>query len=130
MSQPTARTLKWLRDRGHYACVVERYCSFTKRRHDAFNFGDILCFAKAALRQPHSVLLVQTTSGSNVSSRIAKIVAEPAAAAWLEDDRRGILVIGWAKRGARGKRKLWTPRIVRVLSGGKTEDVTEPTEGG
>lgn len=126
---PTARTLRWLESHGYYACTVERYCSFTKRRHDAFSFGDILAFPN----QPFAgtvVALVQATSGSNVSGRIAKIRGIGLSDAWLSHEGRAILVFGWAKRGPRGKRKLWTPKIVRVLPGGIIEPLTPSEEPG
>ncbi len=104
MPSPTSRTLKKLRDEGYLAEVVERFNYFTKRRNDLFSFIDVV-----AIRGDET-LAVQTTSGSNVSARIAKIRATQASAIWLESPSRKIVVHGWAKRGARGKRKVWSCR--------------------
>jgi hypothetical protein len=52
----TQRSLKYMRDNGFYAEVVERYNSFTKRKNDFAGFIDILCLGQGA------VIGVQTTS--------------------------------------------------------------------
>ena len=105
MSTPTSRSLEFLRGQGYTAEVVERYNSFTRRRNDFLGFADILAF-KIGVR---GVLAVQTTSGSNASARIEKIRQEPKAGLWLAAGNQ-IVVHGWAKRGPRGKRKVWTCR--------------------
>jgi hypothetical protein len=64
----------------------------------------------------------KTTSGGNVSKRLAKIQAVPAAEAWLACPSRKIAVRGWAKRGARGQRKTWTCREVEILPRQTTEE--------
>lgn len=124
MSSPTVRTLKLLRDQGWTCHVVEKYIKFGNmafgRRIDAFGFGDILAcheshvavgFGIEKSRYPQ-IALVQTcsSSGGDFAERRAKILASKEAGIWM---RSGgiILLIGWAKRGPRGKRKLWTPKI-------------------
>jgi hypothetical protein len=102
VSSPTQRSLKKLRDAGYMAAVTERFNSFTKRRHDLFEFIDIL-----AVKQ-NEVIGVQTTSQSNVGARIKKICALQSADSWLYGGTRRIVVHGWAKRGPRGKAKRWT----------------------
>lgn len=49
--------------------MVEKWNAFTKQRQDLFGFADIL-----ALKEGQTPLLVQTTSGGGVSSRIKKIL--------------------------------------------------------
>ena len=61
------RVLKALRDDGYHAQVVERYDSFTKRRHDLFGVIDILAVGWGITRA------IQVTSRSNMSSRRTKI---------------------------------------------------------
>lgn len=109
---PTARSLAECRKRGWPSTVVEKWIPQTRRRLDVFGFGDIL----ALDGQPGS-LLVQATSGSNVSSRVTKILTECRALAqtWLAAGNR-IEVWGWAKKGPRGARKLWTLRVVEVTA--------------
>lgn len=95
---PTARSLKYLREAGYTAEVVEKFNSFTKHRNDLFGFIDIL-----AIRE-NEVLGVQTTSGSNVSSRIKKIQEHENVAA-VRKAGIGIHVHGWRK-GSNGRRQL------------------------
>lgn len=102
---PTARSLAHLRKHGAIAAVVERYNSFSRKRTDLFGFIDIV-----ALDDQPGVLGVQSTTVSNQSARVAKIQSQELAVAvrwWLRAGNR-IVVHGWAKRGARGKRKTWT----------------------
>jgi hypothetical protein len=103
---PTGRTLERLRKLGFTACVVEKFNSFTKRRIDAFGFGDIL-----AAREGVGVLMIQATSGDggNHANRRAKIAQEPRAVQWLLAGGR-IEVWSWAKRGGRGEPKRWELR--------------------
>jgi len=109
MSSPTQRTLKLLRDEGYTAQVVERWCSFTKRRHDLFGIIDVLAIKDG------ETLAVQTTSGSGVSARLKKMLAS--------DTLEQILKAGWnvhihgwrktkVKRG--GKAMRWNVRLIDV----------------
>jgi hypothetical protein len=90
-TSPTARTLAECRKRGWLACVVEKWISQTRRRVDAFGFGDLLVLDG----QPGS-LLIQATSASHVSDRRAKILLERTEPArrWLDASNR-IEVWGW-----------------------------------
>lgn len=94
MSSPTQRTLKLMRDRGYYAEVVERYNSFTKRRHDFAGFIDVLCLGEG------EVVGVQTTTYSNMSARKTKILEHENLEAVLASGIR-ILVHGWVKNSNR-----------------------------
>lgn len=107
MSSPTQRTLKLLREQGYTAQVVERWCSFTKRRHDLFGIIDVLAIKDG------ETLAVQTTSGSGVSARLKKMLAEEnlykiLAAGW------NVHLHGWrkvkVKRG--GKAMRWDVRLL------------------
>jgi len=102
---PTARSLAWLRQRGYLAGVVESWVPGANVRRDLFAFADILA-AKAG----EPVLLVQTTSASNVAARLRKIQETPAAALWLQVGR--IEIHGWALRGGR-----WQARVLEVKAG-------------
>lgn len=107
---PTQRTLALLRKTWPLVEVTEKWNSFTKTRKDLYGFVDCL-----AVRQD-SILAVQTTSGSNVSARLTKMQLLPSVVHWLADwPRRRILIHGWRKVGARGKRKLWECREVEVV---------------
>lgn len=113
---PTARTLAFLRsDLGMQAGVVEKWNPHARIRQDLFGFADLIACSPA-----HGIVAIQATSGDNVSKRIAKIRNEPRAVRWLESHGR-IWVVGWSKKGPRGKRKLWTPRIVEILRADEVE---------
>ena len=87
---PTQRSLEHLREQGYLAEVVERFNSFTKRRHDLWTWCDILAIRKG------EVLAVQVTSGSNVSARIKKI-QESDTVALVRDAGIRIEIHGWRK---------------------------------
>lgn len=107
MTSPTARTLAALRQDGWTAEVVERFNSFTKRRHDLFGGIDILAFRDG------EIMGVQATSDSHVADRVAKLSYIPELRKWVAGGRR-LEVWGWSKKGPRGKRKLWTVRTVAM----------------
>ena len=101
-TSPTVRSLALLRGNGYSAQVVERYNPYAKIRIDLFGFIDLV-----AIKEGESgVVGVQTTSASNLSARYKKILLIPEARIWLATGNR-ILLHGWAKKGPRGKRKLW-----------------------
>jgi hypothetical protein len=106
MSSPTSRTLNWLRKVGYTVGVVEKFNSFTKQRIDLFGFIDIVAIDGLY----EGCLGVQATSGSNAASRRTKIISLDTARRWLAAKNR-IWVVGWSKKGAKGKRKLWTPSV-------------------
>lgn len=106
MSSPTARTLKFLRSAGHIAAVVEKWIPQTKQRLDLYGFIDVV----AMHPDSQGLLGVQATSGAHHSERCNKILGIPAAVLWLRTGNR-IWVVSWTKKGVKGKRKLWQPRI-------------------
>lgn len=108
-TSPTQRSLLALRQSGHRACVVEKWIAQIKQRVDAFNFGDILAVHPERI----GAVLVQSTSGDNVSKRIDKIKENAAAKIWLLAKNR-ILVHGWRMVGPRGARKTWQCREIEV----------------
>jgi len=69
------RALKYLRDEGYFAEMVEHWDSFTRRRHDLFGFIDILAVGNG------ETVGVQVTSRNNMSSRRTKMQASPVLAA-------------------------------------------------
>ena len=92
------RVLKALRDDGCFAQVVERYDTFTRRRHDLFGIIDILAVGNGC------TYAIQVTSRSNMSSRREKIMQAPElpamlAAKWVVELR------GYDKPGNRWRLK-------------------------
>jgi len=102
MSSPTQRSLKWLRERGFRAQVVERWNQYAMRRIDLFGVGDIVAVGG-------KIILLQTTSGGGLTARIKKCREEDHARAIREWIRAGglFLLHGW--RTIKGR---WRPRIV------------------
>lgn len=106
MSTPTSRTLQLLKKEGKIAEVSEKWNAFTNQRKDLFGFIDIVALDATN----KGTWGIQCTSTSNVNARINKIQNEckDNAIAWLKAGNH-IEVIGWSKKGPKGKRKLWTP---------------------
>lgn len=106
---PTARSTKWLRDRGWIVARVEQRLHMPKSpfpiTRDAFGFGDLL-----AAHPLEGIALVQVTSTGNVNAREKKMLETEIAQRVFVWKRAGgkVLLHGWAKRGPRGERKLWT----------------------
>ena len=103
MSSPTQRSLKVMRDRGFYSEVVERYNSFTRTRNDLFGFIDVLCLGEGV------VIGVQTTSYSNMSARIKKILEHDNLAV-VKSSGIKIYVHGWRKN----KSNRWEFKEVEI----------------
>lgn len=115
MGSPTSRTLDLLRREGFSAAVVEKWIPQARQRKDVFGFGDILAIRRNDVHPNDEndayagTWLVQCTSGSNHSSRVAKIISIPEARIWLLIGNR-ISVVSWSKRGGR-----WQPRWQEIL---------------
>jgi hypothetical protein len=95
--------MKYLRRLGFCVARVEQRLPIPGRSvtKDCFGFGDLLAVSDAG-----GIVLVQTTTRANLSKREAKARAIPELGTWLRAGGKFFLH-GWAKRGARGKRKLW-----------------------
>jgi hypothetical protein len=90
-ASPTQLTLKWLRENGWTAEVVEHWNPHARVRNDLFGIVDVLALKGA------TTLAVQTTSAKNVSARIHKIADSPFVAA-IREAGWAIAVHGWEKR--------------------------------
>lgn len=104
-TSPTQRSKARMKDLGYVVEITERWNPFAKVRRDLYSFIDLLCI------RADETLAVQTTSGSNVSARIAKILSLDTAREWLKSPSRKIEVHGWRKVGAKGKVKRWECRV-------------------
>jgi len=62
MSSPTTRSIEKLKEEGWTVYRAEHWCAFSKRRKDAFGFGDLLAI-KPSFR---GVLFVQTTTDNSI----------------------------------------------------------------
>ena len=102
-SKPTQRSLDYLRKEGYTVAIAKKFNHFIKIRQDLFGWIDIC----AIHPEKQGVLGVQTTSTPNLSARIKKAIALDSLRVWLQAGNVAEFH-GWAKRGPRGKRKLWT----------------------
>lgn len=108
-ASPTQRSLAHLRAEGWSVAKVEYWLAPARRRIDVWKFGDLL-----ACHPQEKPTLVQTTSGSNVSARIAKAKEHAGPlVAWLLSGGR-LVLHGWTKRGPRGEPKRWTLREIEL----------------
>jgi hypothetical protein len=117
-SAPTQRTRAECKRLGYQSAIVERWNPHAKVRQDLFQFIDVLALGDG------QTFAIQTCSGEGgaPAARRAKIEALPTLA---EVIRSGwsVEVWSWAKRGARGKRKLWTLKRERYLGPNSWIDV-------
>lgn len=109
---PTQRALALARELGFTVQVVERFNSFTKRRHDLFGVIDLV-----AIKQGVGILGIQATAdnGGHHADRRAKSQAEPRLLEWLLSGGR-FEVWSFGKKGPRGKRKVWTVRREELIA--------------
>ena len=143
MSTPQVRSLDYLRKRGWTAVTVEALKRFPdKKKHpcpvchnvpmvmvrvDLFNFGDILAFNAT------NVMIVQSTTRSNMSTRWAKIRGLAEARAWVGCDgsiaptERLLSVHGWYQDGRfwKLKEKIVAPSDFEVTKCADFDDVDE-----
>ena len=107
---PTQRTLALLRKHGWTVQVVERWCSFSRRRIDLFGVIDVLAINDSL------TIGIQTTSGSCVSARIKKSLESDQLVRWLSGQNRKFFVHGWRKLKKTGK---WECREIQILQIGR-----------
>lgn len=109
MHSPTQRSLKFLRDQGWTAEVVERWIPGANIRKDLFGFCDIFCFSP----ERRQFLMVQTTTWSHLSEHVRKILSLPVVVGWLSAGGF-VQAHGWKKVGPRGKRKKWEVEVQEI----------------
>ena len=109
MASPTSRSLKYLRDQGYIAEVVEKFNYFTKQRKDLFNVIDIIAVHPSQV----GVLGVQVTSRVHTQERVHKCKKEPMIKTWLTAQNK-LEVHGWGLMGKVGKRKKYEVKIVEI----------------
>lgn len=104
MTSPTQRTLSLCKRNGIEAGIVEKWNHHAHIRQDLFGFIDIVAMNGG------NVIGIQATSGSNVSARVKKILANPKALLWLRSG--GLLYVhGWRKPA---KSRRWECREVEI----------------
>jgi hypothetical protein len=117
-TSPTQRTLARLKKLGYVSAITETWHSFTRTRRDLLNFIDVIGLTP----KKGGVLAIQTTTIPHMQERLVKICTElhvrANTLAWLKSGNR-IEIWGWAKRGARGQRKVYTLKCFRLVLEGK-----------
>ncbi len=102
---PTSRALEHYRELGYLVGKTEFHNMFSHQKNDLFGFIDLV-----AIHPVRGIVGVQATTGNHHGERRNKILALPAALAWIAAG--GIIeIITFAKRGKAGERKLYTTRI-------------------
>lgn len=120
-TSPTQRALKECKALGWEAQVVEKWVPQARKRVDLYGCIDILALADPHLFIPYGgtpaerwdLIGIQVTSASNHAARRAKALAEPRIKHWLQAGCR-FEVWSYGRKGAKGKRKLWTLRIEQL----------------
>lgn len=106
---PTQRSLAHARKKLGWAVdVVEHWNSHTRQRRDLFHIIDIVALGA------NKTIGIQATSTGNAMARVDKLINSESTLQWLADPNRELEVWGWAKQGARGKRKLWTLKRINL----------------
>lgn len=114
MPSPTQRSLELLKENGYAPWIAEHYNAFARVRRDLYGFIDIVALS----HEYKGILAVQTTSGTNVSARVAKILGLPIHRLWISCGNR-IQIHGWRK--LRGR---WKCRILEYENGKFQEEIT------
>ena len=100
---PTQRSKAYLEKAGYSVAIVEHWNSWCKIRQDLWGFADLLAF-----RPGVPMMLVQTTTASNLAARRTKLLHNQYAKRWVQAGGE-VVLHAWARRGARGEKKTWTP---------------------
>ena len=121
MTSPTQRTLAECRKRGWHVQVVERWNQYARIRQDLFGVIDLV-----AIVPGRGILGIQATDATSHSKRVAKVLEEPRAIAWVKAG--GLLQVwSWSKRREPGKkREQWTLRAEELVVKARASDNREP----
>jgi hypothetical protein len=114
MRSPTAHTLEYFRKQGAEARTVEVWIQFPGMPHGKRRD---LWGADVQVIQGRALIGIQATSGDNHSKRVNDAIQNPEVSAWLATGNL-FEVWSWRKAGARGKRKVWTPRVTQLTLDG------------
>ena len=109
MSSPTQRSLKYMRKEGYTVDVVERWIPKANVRKDLFGCIDLVALHPGI----QGVIGIQTTSYTNISARIKKILANEIMILWLNAGNL-LFVHGWKKK-KNGRYELITRQITKDM---------------
>lgn len=107
----TARSLQYLRNQGVTVEKTETWNPHSFTRHDLFGLFDLVYL----LPGKPGITGVQCVSGKgDVARHLKKMRENPVLNLWFACSNRAALH-SWARRGARGKRKLWNLKVIEVI---------------
>ena len=125
---PLQRTKSWLENKGWHCWIVEHWNQFAHIRQDMYGFADLV-----AIRHDSKGVWAVNACADNgeIMGHIEKYLVgwnhpkkgfigpNEHLPVWLSAGNR-FSVFGWGKRGAAGKRKVWTLRVVEFYLEGPT----------
>jgi hypothetical protein len=111
---PTARTIAYFKSNGAVCRIVEKWIPITPAGYRGKMVRRDLWGADLQVAQGSKLLGVQCCAGTDHSKRVNKSCADPDVHHWLNTGN-GFEVWSWAKRGDRGKRKLWKARVTQLV---------------
>lgn len=110
MTSPAERTIAELKRREYTAHKVEHWNMFAKIRQDFGGFADFLAYKEGEV----GVLAINCClDNGEVQSHVNKYKTMANVQTWLKANNK-MEVWGWGKRGDRGKRKIWTLRVISL----------------
>lgn len=112
-SKSYQRSKEELEKHGYVVGKTEQpWNQFSKVRKDFCGFADLIAFHP----DKNDVLAVQCCSdnGGDVSAHVKKLTALDSVRKWIKQPCRRLEIWGWGKRGVRGKRKMWTLRVIEI----------------
>ena len=111
-SKTLQRSMEYLRDQGYTVGKVEMpWNRFSKVRQDFCGFADAIAYH---LEKNETLAIQACTDDGGVQKHLEKLLALENVRVWVSQPSRRLEIWGWGKRGERGKRKLWTLRIVPI----------------
>ena len=122
---PTQRALKYARDNGYMAAVVERWNPHAKIRQDLFGMFDLL------ICTDWQTIGVQVTSRSNAAKRRQKIEESDLLAPWCAAAHRSVEVWSYGKHKVKrgGKAYRWVLKRERYVHGAWVEVPAARSDG-
>lgn len=107
MASPASRSIAYLKSKGYHVHKTEYWNSFARKRIDFGGFADAIAYSDFE----RGCLAINFTTTGNISGHIKKYETNDNLKAWFRAGNR-FVIHGWAKRGPRGKRKIWTLKEV------------------
>lgn len=104
------RSMAELRKRGYTVGKTEMpWNRFSKVRQDFCGFADAIAFSADS----NEVLAIQACAANgDPAKHLRKLAGLESAKVWVSQPARRLEIWSWGKKGQRGKRKLWTLKVI------------------